>query len=59
MENIELRVRVSEAGLHYQDIAREMGVSRVWLSTLMRYKLSPQNYERILQAITTLEKKED
>lgn len=57
MKNLDIRVRVSDSGLKYSDIAGELKVSRVWLSTLMRHELSPENWERIMKAITALEAK--
>ena len=45
---------VSESGLLYQDIAKQMGISRVWLSNLMRHDLSPENRNKILKAIREL-----
>ena len=54
MRNLDIRVMVSESGLLYQDIAKQMGISRVWLSNLMRYDLSPENREKILRAIREL-----
>lgn len=54
MKNIDIRMAVSDAGLKYQDIAKQMGVSRVWLSTLMRHELTKENRERVLRAINEL-----
>lgn len=54
MRNLEIRVMVSESGLLYQDIAKQMGISRVWLSNLMRHDLSPENRSKILKAIREL-----
>lgn len=54
MRNLEIRVMVSESGLLYQDIAKKMGISRVWLSNLMRHDLSPENRAKILKAIREL-----
>lgn len=54
MRNLEIRVMVSESGLLYQDIAKKMGISRVWLSNLMRHDLSPENRNKILKAIREL-----
>ena len=45
---------VSESGLKYTEIAKHMGISRVWLSNLMRYDLTAQNREKILKAIREL-----
>ena len=54
MRNLDIRVMVSEAGLKYADIAKQMGISRVWLSNLMRYDLTTENREKILKAIREL-----
>ena len=54
MKNIDVRVIVSESGLRYMDIAKQMGISRVWLSNLMRYDLTIENREKILKAIREL-----
>lgn len=54
MRNIDVRVIVSEAGLTYKRIAEQMGVSRGWLSNLMRYDLTPENHDRIMKAIREL-----
>ena len=54
MRNLDIRVMVSESGLKYTEIAKHMGISRVWLSNLMRYDLTAQNREKILTAIRGL-----
>lgn len=54
MENLDIRYIVRQAGLKYVDIAKQMGISKWWLSKLMRYKLSKKNRKRILQAIREL-----
>lgn len=54
MRNLDIRVMVSESGLRYTDIAKQMGISRVWLSNLMRYELTTENREKILRAIREL-----
>ena len=59
MRNLDIRIMVSEAGLKYSQIADQMGISRVWLSNLMRYDLSVENRERILKAIRELRGEED
>lgn len=55
MKNLDIRVMVSDSKLHYKDIANQMGISPVWLSTLMRYDLEPQNRMRIVKAIVELQ----
>ena len=54
MRNLDIRVMVSESGLKYTDIARQMGISRQYLSLLMRYDLTIENREKILRAIREL-----
>ena len=50
---------VNEAGLTYTAIAEKMGISRVWLSNLMRYDLTNENREKILKAIRELRGEDD
>lgn len=59
MRNLDIRVMVSESGLRYIDIAKQMGISRVWLSNLMRYDLTTENREKILRAIRELKGEKD
>lgn len=59
MRNIDIRVMVSESGLRYTEIAKQMGISRVWLSNLMRYDLTTDNREKILRAIRELKGESD
>lgn len=59
MRNLDIRVMVSESGLRYTEIAKQMGISRVWLSNLMRYDLTTDNREKILRAIRELKGESD
>ena len=54
MKNIDLRVEISESGLKYKEIAAVMGITPRWLSNIMRYDLTPENHDRIIQAIEVL-----
>lgn len=54
MRNLDIRIMVSESGLKYTDIARQIGISRQYLSFLMRYNLTPENRNKILKAIREL-----
>lgn len=56
MRNLDIRVMVSDSGLKYTDIAKQMGISRQYLSLLMRYDLTTENRKRILRAIGELKK---
>ena len=59
MRNIDVRVIVSESRLTYKRIAEKMGVSRGWLSNLMRYDLTPANRERIMKAVRELSRDQE
>ena len=54
MENLDIRMMVSSLHIKYKDIAKQMGVSRVWLSTLMRHELTKENKDRVMKAIMEL-----
>lgn len=54
MKNLDIRLLVSESGLYYKDIAREMNITPIWLSRLMKEELSTQNRVRIIDAIESL-----
>ena len=54
MKNIDLRVEVSDAHVTYREIARELGITPEWLSTLMRTELSEHNRERVIKAVHKL-----
>ena len=54
MQNLDIRLLVSDYGLKYKDIARTMGICPEWLSRMMRRPLSTHNKSRILDAIETL-----
>ena len=55
MKNIEVRMMVSDAGVTYKAIAKELGITNTWLSAIMRYELSEFNRERITQAVKNLQ----
>lgn len=56
MNNLDIRMLVSENGLKYKDIAKELNISREWLSRLMRTDLTIDNKVRIMGAIERLTK---
>lgn len=56
MNNLDIRMLVSENGLKYKDIAKELNISREWLSRLMRTDLTVDNKVRIMGAIERLTK---
>lgn len=55
MKNIEVRMMVSDAGVTYKAIAKELGITNTWLSAIMRFELSEFNRERITQAVKNLQ----
>ena len=59
MRNLDIRIMVSESGLKYTEIAKQMGISRQYLSLLMRYDLTIPNREKILKAISELKGESD
>lgn len=54
MENMDIRLMVDEHNIKYKDIAKRIGISDTYLSTLMRYELPPVMRERIIRAIESL-----
>lgn len=54
MNNLDVRMIVFENGLKYKDIAKELGISREWLSRLLRNNLSDANKSRIMKAVESL-----
>ena len=54
MRNLDIRILVSELNLKYIDIAKKMGISRVYLSNLMRHELATEKRKKILRAIEEL-----
>ena len=54
VQNLDIRVLISDSGLRYQDVAAQMGISKWWLSKLMRQELSKENRSRVMKAIMEL-----
>lgn len=54
MENLDIRLLVSESGLRYKDIAKTMEICPEYLSRMMKKPLSLRNKARILDAIEKL-----
>lgn len=54
LNNIDVRILVSEHKLQYKDIAKTMNISREWLSRLMKRPLKERDKQRILNAIEYL-----
>lgn len=54
MNNLDIRLMIAESGIKYKDIAKKIGISATYLSTLMRYELTPVMRDRIVRAIEEL-----
>jgi len=54
LNNLDIRLMVAESGIKYKDIAKKIGISATYLSTLMRYELTPVMRDRIVRAIEEL-----
>ena len=54
MNNLDIRIMVSNNDLRYKDIADEMNITPEWLSRLMRHTLTTDNKIRIYHAINAL-----
>lgn len=58
MENLDIRLLVDNSGFTYKSIAKQMGISRVYLSRVMGKKLKSSMRTRIIQAVDDLKEKE-
>lgn len=54
MENLEIRLIVSDMDIPYKKIAARIGVTPEYLSRCMRYPLKPEMESRIISAIESL-----
>ena len=54
MQNVNMRIFVSESGVHYKEIAREIGITPEHLSYLMKAPLSSDYEEKIKNAVSAI-----
>ena len=54
MENLDIRILTKSSGLMYKDVASRMGISKEYLSRVLRYPLKPKTKERIMTALYEL-----
>lgn len=55
MENIDIRLMLSDKGITNKHIAKTIGISAEYFSRLMSKPLSAYNRQRILHAVTVIE----
>lgn len=56
MKNLDIRIRISDSGLKYKDIARALGISPEYFSRLMAKPLSEKKRREVLLTIDALTK---
>lgn len=57
MKNLDVRMQISDSGLKHYEIARELGISCEWLSRLLRFSLTAENKQRVLDAVSRLQER--
>ncbi|WP_333603506.1 helix-turn-helix domain-containing protein [Lactobacillus acetotolerans] len=50
-KNVDLKVKMMEAGLRQKDVAKHMGISEQWFYTLLKKDLDNDRREQFEQAI--------
>lgn len=56
MKNKDVRASIKNAGFYQWQIAETMGIHEVKFSRMMRHELSPEEKQRIYEAIEKLSK---
>lgn len=59
MENVEVRAAYMSKGIKQWQVAAELGLSETHFSRKLRYRLPPEEKERVLAAIEKLTKAVD
>lgn len=54
MNNLDVRIFIKDSGLLFKEVAEQMGVSRVYLSRVLKNELKPEMRDRILKAVNEL-----
>jgi len=54
LDNLPIRQIIETSGLTYGAVAKEMGVTKQWLSCMLSKPLSDVNRHRIMKAVNTL-----
>ena len=56
MENIDIRLMLSDKGISNKYVAKKIGISPEYFSKLMSKPLSAYNRQRIIDAVTKIDK---
>ena len=56
MQNIDIRVAITESGLKHYQIAEKMGITDTSFSRLMRHQLTGEKKQHVLEAIEQLKR---
>ncbi len=56
MENVDIRLMLSDKGISSKHVAKRIGISPEYFSRLMSKPLTAYNRQRIFDAITKIEK---
>lgn len=59
MQNLDIRILISDYNLKHKDVADEMNISRQHLSRLLRNELTAKNRLRVMAAISKLIENQD
>lgn len=54
MENLKIRQEMYKAGIKHYELAQEIGITHITLSTWMREELTGERLERVSNALTNL-----
>lgn len=54
LENLDLRIEIEKANMKHKELARKIGITPEWFSTLLRKPLSEENEKRIRIALDEL-----
>lgn len=56
-KNEDIRNAIKAAGIHYWEVAQELGITDCTFSKWLRYDLTKERREAIMKAIRTVEKR--
>ena len=54
IKNLEVRMKIFESGLNHWEVANKLGVSATTFSRWLRFEITPNKKEQIIEAINEL-----